>query len=44
MVKQNYYDKKILVVTHAAVIYGMHEILGIKKKAINNLETVTIEY
>ena len=44
MLKQNYYDKKILVITHAGVIYGMHKILEIKTKAINNLETVTIDY
>lgn len=44
MVKQNYYDKKVLVITHAGVIYGMHKILGIETKVINNLEVVAIEY
>lgn len=44
MIKNNYNDKKILVVTHGGVIYAIYRILGLKVKTIENLEMVTIEY
>lgn len=43
MVKNNYKDKKILVITHGGVIYAIYRILGLKMKVIENLEMVTIE-
>lgn len=43
MIKNNYNDEKILIVTHGGVIYGMHRILGLKVKVIENLEMITIE-
>ena len=44
MIKNNYNDKKILVVTHGGVIYAIYRILGLKVRTIENLEIVTIEY
>ena len=43
MIKNNYKDKKILIVTHGGVIYAIHRILGLKVRAIENLEMVTVE-
>lgn len=43
MIKNNYSDKKVLIVTHGGVIYAIHRILGLKVKAIENLEMVTVE-
>lgn len=43
MLKNNYSDKNILVVTHAGVIYAMHRVLGLKPKKLQNLEMMTIE-
>ena len=43
MLKNNYANKKILVVTHGGVIYAIYRILGLKVKIIENLEIVTIE-
>ena len=43
MIKNNYNEEKILIVTHGGVIYGIHRILGLKVKVIENLEMVTIE-
>lgn len=43
MIKNNYPEKKILVVTHGGVMYAIHRILGLKVKIIENLEMVTIE-
>ena len=44
MIKRNYNDEKILVVTHGGVIYAIYRILGLKVRLIANLEMVTIEY
>lgn len=44
MIKNNYNDEKILIVTHGGVIYAIYRILGLKVKTIENLEMVTIEY
>lgn len=44
MIKRNYNHEKILVVTHGGVIYAIYRILGLKIKAIENLEMVTIEF
>lgn len=44
MIKSNYSEKKILIVTHGGVMYAIHRILGLKVKAIENLEIVTIEF
>ena len=43
MIKNNNKHKKVLIITHGGVIYGIHRILGLKVKAIENLEMVTIE-
>lgn len=43
MIKNNYTDEKILVVTHGGVIYAINRMLGLKVKVIENLEMVTIE-
>lgn len=43
MIKTDYSDKKILIVTHGGVIYSVCRILEIKLKPIENLEIVTIE-
>lgn len=43
MIKNNYTDEKILVVTHGGVIYAINRILGLKVKVMENLEMVTIE-
>lgn len=44
MLKDNYNDEKILVVTHGGVIYAIHRILGLEIKVIENLEMLTIEF
>lgn len=44
MIKNNYNDEKILIVTHGGVIYAIHRILGLKVGAIENLEMVTVEF
>lgn len=43
MIKNNYKDEKILVITHGGVVYAIHRILGLKVKVIENLEMVTVE-
>lgn len=43
MIKNNYQTEKVLIVTHGGVIYAIHRILGLKVKAIENLEMVTIK-
>lgn len=43
MLKHNYQDKKILVITHAGVINAIHRTLGLKINSIKNLEIATIE-
>lgn len=43
MIKNNYNNKKVLIITHGGVIYAMYRILGLKVKTIENLEMVTIE-
>lgn len=42
MIKNNYRDEKILIVTHGGVIYAIHRILGLNIKIIENLKIVTI--
>lgn len=44
MLKKNYNNKKLLIVTHGGVIYAIYRILGLKVKAIENLEMVTVEF
>lgn len=43
MIRKNYNNEKILVVTHGGVIYEIHRILGLKVRPIDNLEMVTVE-
>ena len=43
MLKNNYSDEKILVITHGGVIYAIHRILGLKVGIIENLEMITVE-
>lgn len=38
--KENYSDKKILVITHAGVIYAIQRVLNLKVKSVNNLEEI----
>lgn len=40
--KENYSDKRILVITHAGVIYATQRVLNLKVKAVNNLEEIKI--
>ncbi len=40
--KENYSDKKILVITHAGVIYAIQRVLNLNLKAVNNLEEIKI--
>ena len=35
---------KILIVTHRGVIYAIHRILGLKVRAIENLEMITLNF
>ena len=44
MIKKDYNNKKILIVTHGGVIYAIYRILGIKVKTVENLEMVTVEF
>lgn len=44
MLKKNYNNKKILIVTHGGVIYAIYRILRLKVKEIENLEMVTVEF
>ena len=42
MVKNNYKNEKIIVVTHGGVIYAIHRLLGLKVKVIENLEMLKV--
>ena len=42
-VKENYEGKKILVVTHAGVIYAFQRVLNLKVEGVNNLDIVKIK-
>lgn len=44
MIKNNYNDKKVLIITHRGVICAIFRILRLKVKTIENLEMVTIEF
>ena len=44
MLKNDYNNEKILIVTHGGVIYAIHRILGLKVRAIENLEMVTVNF
>ena len=41
--KDNYSDKRVLIVTHAGIVYAIQVALGLEVKPINNLETLTID-
>jgi len=43
MLKENYNNENILIITHAGIIYAIHRILGQKCSTIDNLEIITIE-
>ncbi len=43
MLKNDYKDKKILVITHLGIIYAINRKLGKKVKPIDNLEIVEVE-
>ena len=43
MIKKDYDNQKILIVTHGGVIYAIYRILGLKVKVIENLEMVTVD-
>ena len=40
--KENYGDKKVLVVTHAGIIYAVQVALGLEINPINNLEILEV--
>lgn len=40
--KANYNDKRILIITHAGIVYAIQVALGMKIKPINNLEELII--
>ncbi len=40
--KTNYNDKRVLIITHAGIVYAIQVALGIKVQPINNLEELTI--
>jgi len=42
-IKNDYKDKKILVITHLGIIYAINRKLGKKVKPIDNLEIVEVE-
>ena len=40
--KENYGDKKVLIVTHAGIIYAVQVALGLEINPINNLEILEV--
>ena len=44
MIKNNYSNKNILIVTHGGVIHEIHRILGLKVRTIENLEMIKVEF
>ncbi len=40
--REKYHDKRILVITHAGIIYALQVALGLDIKPIDNLEELTI--
>lgn len=42
MLRNDYKDKRILIITHAGIIYTMYRILNIPRKVVDNLEIVEI--
>lgn len=40
--KVNYSGKRVLVISHAGIVYALQVALGLEVKPINNLETLTI--
>ena len=42
MLKKDYKNKRVLVITHAGIIYTLYRILNIPKKIVDNLEIVEI--
>lgn len=40
--KTNYKGKRILIITHAGIVYAIQVALGMKVKPIDNLETLTL--
>lgn len=43
MIKNNYNNERILVVTHGGVIYSIFRMLGLKVRTIENLEMIEVE-
>lgn len=41
--KENFSDKKVLIVSHAGIVYAIQVALGLDVKPIDNLETLTID-
>ncbi len=41
--KANYSDKRVLVISHAGIVYALQVSLGLEVKSIDNLETLTID-
>lgn len=40
--KVNYSDKRILIISHAGIVYALQVALGLEVKPIDNLETLTV--
>ena len=38
----NYADKRILIITHAGIVYALQMALGLELRQLDNLETITI--
>jgi len=42
MLKKDYKDKRVLIVTHAGIIYAIHRVLKMPKRMVDNLEIVEV--
>lgn len=42
--KANFFDKKVLVITHSGIIHATQMLLGLEVTQIDNLETLTVSF
>lgn len=40
--KKNYADKRVLIISHAGIVYALQKTLGLEVKPIDNLATLTV--
>lgn len=40
--KENYADKRVLIISHAGIVYALQKALGLEVKPIDNLATLTV--